>query len=462
MQRFCLPSMMSTRWNHRQGTRPCFEESFGRVCSTADRFCIGRWNELHLEEFERKGERISKATKESYVEAALDQSQSLLGPRNKETPVCGYVLDDDASSLDHALKSHKCKTASDPSVEDCRPSVAEVQASEEVTVAAVGPTISSSAENGSSDEEVIPAFIQLAGTIAATVTQLQEHLIRNDKAWQQLRTDLLQAFSLLINTVPILPSFGDVCDEQLAKLLPRVRSLATELKLDIFRGDLVQVEYDVGDCKGVVTEISESQPTVLVRYESDDKVYPENPAEGGIRLAAGGLAPHTVPFHLCLACVGRNPVEALRALELEVQALVGALVHLPVWSGQGDRAGLALRKLVAGVADRAAEARGWLIGRWPAARLEAGQVGEGLPKRGRGVVAARVVRVQHCAARGLRAKVLFEGAAGSWAEWVPQVEWAGRFRADGSGVWPGGGWRERDKPEEHADGGAAAKRRRRA
>jgi hypothetical protein len=330
--------------------------------------------------------------------------------------------------------------------------------------------------------------------IAASVIQLKKRLIREDKVWRRLRTGLHERFSLLAATLAILPTFGDDCDAQLAELLPRVRSLATALALDV--GDAVEVEYEEGTFKGTVTGVEDALraegAVVQVLFDSGADAWDVDPADGGLRLVAAGRQPGrrasgtpplAAPFHLAPACVGRSWEEALRALEEEVRALASALEHLPMWSSRGARAGRALRTLVGGVANLAAEARGWLTGVWPEARLSVGQVGEGLPGtggRGRGAVAAEVVKVEEKkGGRVTRAEVLFLEAGGSRRVWLARAEWGSRFRA---AVWPGGlggaddcddseidsdedsGEDSGEDSDEDSDGrgGAGAKRQRRA
>jgi hypothetical protein len=318
---------------------------------------------------------------------------------------------------------------------------------------------------------------ELADFIADSVLRLQKRLIRDEEVWQLLRPALQEKFNVLAATLSILPPFGEDCDAELAKLLPRARTLSAALALDV--GDTVEVAYDKELWKGLVTGVEDALraegAAVLVRYSDDEAPYIVDPAEGEIRLVAAGprpaarvsgVSPRAPPFHLALACVGGSAEEALRELELQVRTLADLLKHLPAWSTQGARPGQALRKLVDEVANRAAEARGWLTGVWPtAARLSRGQVGEGLPKLRRGAVAAQVLRVETRAGRGERAELRFGGAAGAWKEWVDQAEWAGRFRVAGS-AWPGSGELDARDDSDGAGpdgrGGAAAKRQRRA
>ena len=315
----------------------------------------------------------------------------------------------------------------------------------------------------------------LADTVADLVKQLERRSISSEVCWHKTRTALHKRLSLLAATLPTLPSFGADCDAQLAMLLERVRTLVKSLPLEV--GDTVKVEYDNAWFEGVVAGVEDAlravEAAVQVRYD-DGQVLSEDPADGGIRLVAagprpaaraGGMTQHTVPFHLSKACNKRSSaVEALRALELAVRTLVVGLRNLPMWSSQGAKPGLALRKHVAKIANLAAEARGWLTGVWPAARLSKGQVGEGLPRRD-GKVTAQVLRVVN-SRWGVRAEVRFAGAAGAWTERVAQAEWGGRFRA-GKSVWPGddglGGASDSDSSNEDSDGqsGAGAKRQRR-
>ena len=323
------------------------------------------------------------------------------------------------------------------------------------------------------NEEIIPALTDLADIIADLVTQLERRSISSEECWHMTRAALHNRLSLLAAILPTLPSFNADCDAQLTPLLQRVRTLVKSLPLEV--GDSVKVEYVDAWYEGMVTGVEDAlravEAAVRVRYNGDGGDFAEDPAGGGIRLVAAGRRPaaragsttqHTAPFHLSKACVGSSAVEALRALELAVRTLVVGFRNLPMWSSQGARPGRALRKHVARIANLAAEARGWLTGVWPAARLSKGQVGEGLPRRD-GAVKARVLRMVN-SRQGVRAAVRFAGAAGAWTERLAQAEWGGRFRAVGS-AWPGDdglGWAS-DSSNEDSDGrsGAGAKRRRR-
>jgi hypothetical protein len=416
----------------------------------------------------------------------IGKGRDLLGPRDAENAIVNYVHDNDAPSSNGGFEparrtisfQNKVQAVSDS--KDTMTTVADVRILDNAAVGGVRQSPDFSADKESSNEEVIPALTDLADIIAESVIQLKKRPGLEKVCWHHLRKALHERISLLADTLPILPSFGEDCDAQLAMLLPRVRTLATVLALDV--GDTVEVKYDDRWYTGVVTGMQDALRAdgaeVIVRYGDDGGVIAEDPAEEGIRLVAacprpsvqeGKMTTHTAPFHLSKACVGNTAVEALRALELVVRTLVEALKHLPVWSSQGARPGRALRKHVAEIANRAAEARGWLTGVWPRARLSDGQIVEGLSQRGQCVatVAARVLRIVDGGARGVRAEVRFGCPAGAWTEWVAQAEWAGRFR-DGGWVWPGGdgldGERDCDDSKEDSDerGGAGAKRRRSA
>jgi hypothetical protein len=161
----------------------------------------------HVGQFQEKVQKL-KVISDS-PNAALDIARGVFGPRDQGTSVTGYVLDTDGSNENISL-------------------------------------------NESSNEEIIPALTDLADIIAALVIQLEKRSISSNVCWQKTRAALHQKLSLLADTLPIFPSFGDDCDAQLAMVLKRVRTLVSTLALDV--GDTVMVEYDDGVWyEGVVT-----------------------------------------------------------------------------------------------------------------------------------------------------------------------------------------------------------------